>query len=110
MSILQAEQDALVPSTLERAILKAATPQTEPILRKKKGPKGPNPLSVKKKAPKHGAQEAKKVTKVVNTSQVGAVDAGSKRKRLDDAAEPARQPRPKRRRRHKCTPSLAESS
>jgi U3 small nucleolar RNA-associated protein 23 len=107
MSILQAEQNALVPSTLERAVLKAATPQAEPILRKKKGPKGPNPLSVKKKALKHGAQEAKKATKVVNTSQVEKVDAGSKRKRHDDAAEPAQQPRPKRRRRHRCTPSLA---
>ena len=107
ISILQVEQDALAPSISERAILKAATPQAEPILRKKKGPKSPNPLSVKKKAPKPASQEPNKRAKVINTARIETVDAGSKRKRHDDA-ESNSQPRPKRRRRHRPTSHLSE--
>jgi U3 small nucleolar RNA-associated protein 23 len=111
ISIFQAEQDALAPSTSERVVLQAAIPPTEPISRKKKRPKGPNPLSVKKKTTKHGVEEAKKGTKVVNTNQVEQVDVGSKRKRLDDAKAKdftSTAPRPKRTRRHRRTSQLSE--
>ena len=107
ISILQAEQEALAPSISERAILKAATPQAEPILRKKKGPKGPNPLSVKKKAPKSAAQEVKERAKVINTARIEMVETRSKRKRLD-GAESNSQPTPKRRRRRRPTSPPAE--
>jgi len=100
-----AERDALAPSTSERVVLKAAIPPTEPTLRKKR-PKGPNPLSVKKKAPKHGVEETKKRT----ANQVDQADVGSKRKRLDDAEDSAStRPRPKRKRRHTRTSQLSES-
>jgi len=100
----RAEQEALGPSTSEKAMLSAATPQVEPVVRKKKGPKGPNPLSVKKKAPKHAVQEARK-TRVAATPRVEKVEIGNKRKRMGghDAIGVSVEttPKPKRRRRHK---------
>jgi len=101
---LQAEQNALGPSISEKAMLNAVAPQAEPsIKRKRKGPKGPNPLSVKKKAPKHRIQEVKKTT-VAATAQVKKVEVGNKRKRQEtDGGDLSTEtePRPKRRRRHK---------
>ncbi|EIM83399.1 Fcf1-domain-containing protein [Stereum hirsutum FP-91666 SS1] len=44
-----AEQEALNPSTSEAARLRVSEPPQESPKKKKKGPKGPNPLSVKKK-------------------------------------------------------------
>ena len=101
----QVEQEALGPSTSEKAMLSAATPQVEPVVKRKKGPKGPNPLSVKKKAPpKHAVQETKK-TRVAATPRVEEVEIANKRKRLevDDGGGVSVEmtPRPKRRRRHK---------
>jgi U3 small nucleolar RNA-associated protein 23 len=103
---LQAEQNALGPSVSEKAMLNAVAPQAEPsIKRTRKGPKGPNPLSVKKKAPKHGIQEGTKTTVAV-AAQVKKVEAGNKRKRQRQETDGGdlsieTEPRPKRRRRHK---------
>lgn len=94
----RAEQDALAPSTSERAILNAATPQVERVPKKKRGPKGPNPLSVKKKARKHSDQEPKDT----NTTRGEEVEARRKRKRDEsDSNGEASSPRPKRTRRRK---------
>ncbi len=104
MESLQAEQNALGPSISEKAMLNAVAPQAEPsIKRKRKGPKGPNPLSVKKKALKHRIQEVKKTT-VATATQVKKVEAGNKRKQQEtDGVDLSieTEPRPKRRRRHK---------
>lgn len=101
----QAEQNALGPSISEKAMLNAVAPQAEPsIKRKKKGPKGPNPLSVKKKAPKHKIQETK--TSVAVTGQVKRVEVGNKRKRQETNGadlSTETEPRPKQRRRHKSS-------
>ena len=95
---LQAEQDALAPSTSEKAKLNAAAPQVEHVPKKKRGPKGPNPLSVKKKAQKHGVEEPKKAS----TTRGDQVDERGKRKRDEsDNDGEASSPRPKRRRRRK---------
>jgi len=95
----RAEQDALVPSTSERAILNAATPQVEHVPKKKRGPKGPNPLSVKKKKP--SVQEPKKAN-FASTAQGEQVEARGKRKRDEsDSNGEASLPRPKPRRRRK---------
>jgi hypothetical protein len=103
--ILQAEEDALGPSTSEKATLDAVTPQAEPVVKRKKRPKGPNPLSVKKKVPK---------TTVATATRVGKADVGSKRKRqeADDigGVSAGSQPKPKRRRRHKAPSRAAEGS
>lgn len=84
-------------------MLNAVAPQAEPsIKRKKKGPKGPNPLSVKKKAPKDRIQEAKKTT-VAAATEV-KVEAGNKRKRQETNGgdlSTETELRPKRKRRHK---------
>ena len=53
-----------------------ASAPAEPPRKKKKGPKGPNPLSVKKKKPKPGATVPKQ-------SADSVVQAGEKRKRHD---------------------------
>jgi len=85
-------------------MLNAVAPRAEPsIKRKKKGPKGPNPLSVKKKAPKHTIHEVKKTT-VAATAQVKRVETENKRRRQEtDAGDLSTEtePRPKRRRRHR---------
>jgi len=103
-SILQAEQDALGPSKSEKTTL-SVTPQVEPVVKRKKRPKGPNPLSVKKKAPKATVGAIPRVEKA---------DVGSKRKRqeADDVGgvSPDTQPKPKRRRRHKAASRPAEGS
>lgn len=99
---LQAEHDALGPSKSEKAILNAVTPPVE-VVKRKKRPKGPNPLSVKKKAPN---------ATVAATSRVEKADVGSKRKRQDThdigGVSVDTQAKPKRRRRHKSASRLAE--
>jgi U3 small nucleolar RNA-associated protein 23 len=94
---LQAEDDALGPSKSEKAALNAVTPQVEPVVKRKKRPKGPNPLSVKKKAPK---------ATLVATTRVEKSDVGSKRKRQEahdiGGVSVETQPKSKRRRRHKA--------
>ncbi|KAH9004393.1 Fcf1-domain-containing protein [Lactarius hatsudake] len=95
------EQDALVPSTSERAILNAATPQVEHVPKKKSDPKGPNPLSVKKKARKHIIQEPKKAS-LTGTAQDEEVEVRRKRKQDEsDSNDEESSSRPKRRRRRK---------
>jgi U3 small nucleolar RNA-associated protein 23 len=100
----QAEQNALGASITEKAMLNAVAPQAEPSIKRKKGPKGPNPLSVKKKAPKHRIQEIK--TTVAVAAQVKGFDAENKRKRREtDGGDLSTEtePRPKRRRRQKSS-------
>ncbi|KAF8507052.1 PIN domain-like protein [Russula emetica] len=63
----RAEHDALGPSKSEKVALNAVTPQVELVVKRKKRPKGPNPLSVKKKAS--------------NTTRVEKADVVGKRKR-----------------------------
>jgi U3 small nucleolar RNA-associated protein 23 len=86
-------------------MLNAVAPQPEPIAKKRKGPKGPNPLSVKKKAPNNRTREVKKTT-VAAAARVEKVDCGKKRKRHEadrsnGTVSLATESRPKRRRRHK---------
>lgn len=90
---LQAEQQSLAPSTSEIGKLKAAAPESQPVKKKKKGPKGPNPLSIKKKkvveppATKVKSEEPGKdklsgeVTKTVQSEKTG-----EKRKRQEGHA------------------------
>ncbi|KAH9082025.1 Fcf1-domain-containing protein [Lactarius deliciosus] len=75
------EQDALVPSTSERAILNAATPQVEHVPKKKSGPKGPNPLSVKKKARKHILRREEKGSRMNQTATDEESSSRPKRRR-----------------------------
>lgn len=100
---LQVEQNALGPSVSEKAMLNAVAPQPEPRVKKRKGPKGPNPLSVKKKTPKHRIQEGKK-TATAAAQDEKKVDAGKKRKRGEadggsGSVSVETESRPKRRRR-----------
>lgn len=101
---MQAEHDALAPSKSEKATLNAVTPQVEPVIKRKKRPKGPNPLSVKKKAPKVAFTAATRVEKAeVNKRNRQEVDD------IGDAPVDT-QPKPKRRRRHKPTSRPPDSS
>ena len=100
----QDEQNALGASITEKAMLNAVAPQAEPSIKRKKGPKGPNPLSVKKKAPKHRSKEIK--TTVAVAAQVNRVEVGNKRKRQEtDGADLSTETelKPKRRRRHRSS-------
>ena len=98
---IQTEQDALAPSTSEIAILNAATPQVEHVPKKKRGPKGPNPLSVKKKTQKHSVQVPKKAN-VASMARGEQVEAKGKRKRDEsDSNGETSSPGPKRRHRRK---------
>jgi U3 small nucleolar RNA-associated protein 23 len=96
----RSEQDALAPSTSERDILNAATPQVEHVPKKKRGPKGPNPLSVKKKTRKQTVQEPKKANFARSTVGEKAMVRG-KRKLAESDSDGASSPKPKRRRRRK---------
>jgi len=51
IAFLKVDEAALRPSESELAKLPASVQQTEPPKMRKRGPKGPNPLSVKKKKP-----------------------------------------------------------
>jgi U3 small nucleolar RNA-associated protein 23 len=97
----QAEQDALGPSTSERDILSAATPQVEHVPKKKRGPKGPNPLSVKKKTRKQSVQEPKKANFTRPAGDEQAEVRGKRKRDESDSNDEASSPKPKRRRRHK---------
>ena len=96
----QAEQDALGPSTSEKVILNAATPQVEHVPKKKRGPKGPNPLSVKKKTRKQTVQEPKKANFTTATGGE-QVETKGKRKWDDSESNGETSYKPKRRRGHK---------
>ncbi|KAI0651775.1 Fcf1-domain-containing protein [Trametes meyenii] len=72
------EEKILHPSAPETAALPAAA--EEPSRKKKKGPKGPNPLSVKKKKPKaEGTVRSKN-----KEGEDAKEQAGEKRKRVDE--------------------------
>ncbi|KAF5377531.1 hypothetical protein D9615_005249 [Tricholomella constricta] len=86
------EEKALHPSASDMTLVGPST-STEPPRKKKKGPKGPNPLSVKKKkqpnetsAPKHNG---KGKTKSVDPAPTPSLTAkvGEKRKREDDGSQ-----------------------
>lgn len=97
----QAEQDALGPSTSERDTLNAATLQVEHVPKKRRGPKAPNPLSVKKKIRKQSVQESKKA-KFTRPTGGEQVEARGKRKRDEsDSNGEASSPKLKRKRRRK---------
>ncbi|VDB99820.1 unnamed protein product [Peniophora sp. CBMAI 1063] len=76
-----AEANALGPSTSEAAQLKAVAPQASetPKPKKKKGPKGPNPLSVKKKK----ASEPTQAKRSALMPKRDAASTGEKRKSID---------------------------
>jgi U3 small nucleolar RNA-associated protein 23 len=88
-------------------MLNAVAPQPEPSVKKREGPKGPNPLSMKKKAPKNRIQEVSK-TNDVAAAQV-KVDRRKRKQQEEDNGSGnvnvsvVTEPRPKRRRRHKAT-------
>ncbi|KAH9835629.1 Fcf1-domain-containing protein [Rhodofomes roseus] len=75
-----AEEQVLHPSAPEIATLPSTSTPAEAPKRKMKGPKGPNPLSVKKKKPK---VDPSAPNKAANESEQG--HAGAKRTRGEDA-------------------------
>lgn len=77
----QAEQESLNPSTSEIARLRAAEPLSEPPIKKRKGPKGPNPLSVKKRKPAPSQLPAKNSGK--GKVEEGTAQAMKQAKSLD---------------------------
>ncbi|KAN0128365.1 Fcf1 domain containing protein [Lactarius tabidus] len=97
----RAEQDALGPPTSERDMLSAATPQVEHVPKKKRGPKGPNPLSVKKKTRKQSVQEPKKANFTRPAGDEQAEVRGKRKRDESDSNDEASSPKPKRRRRRK---------
>ncbi|TFY68347.1 hypothetical protein EVJ58_g1058 [Rhodofomes roseus] len=76
----KAEEQVLHPSAPEIATLPSTSTPAEAPKRKMKGPKGPNPLSVKKKKPK---ADPSAPNKAANESEQG--HAGAKRTRGEDA-------------------------
>jgi len=74
----KAEQRQMLPSASESAKVAQSKPAEEPPRKKRKGPKGPNPLSVKKKA-KQPSTPALKGATTEDTDK-----AGGKRKRAED--------------------------
>ncbi|PCH33571.1 Fcf1-domain-containing protein [Wolfiporia cocos MD-104 SS10] len=78
-----AEERALHPSAPELAKL-PSTAAAEPPKKKKKGPKGPNPLSVKKKK----AKVDQPTSKEKKSSKDEHVRVGEKRRRDEDTEEP----------------------
>ncbi|KAH9946692.1 PIN domain-like protein [Amylocystis lapponica] len=107
------EEEALHPSAPEKAGLPSAT-STEPTPKKKRGPKGPNPLSIKKKKAKADLPngQAKK------QDQPTQREVGQKRKReeTNDSAGADEQSfeggsgRKRRRRKQNGTSSLVQQS
>lgn len=84
--VSQMEEKTLHPSAPELASLPSTSTIVEPPRKKKKGPKGPNPLSVKKKKskPDQSASAPRK-------SGSQEMEAGAKRKR-DDVNEVGEHP------------------
>jgi U3 small nucleolar RNA-associated protein 23 len=78
----------LHPSAPDRALIAATKPIDEPVKRKRKVPKGPNPLSVKKKKPNLAASDARKGDQKVQRVAVARVTLnvkiGTKRRREED--------------------------
>ncbi|KAF7339900.1 rRNA-processing protein utp23 [Mycena venus] len=91
------EEQALHPTGSEKQSLAPST-SAEPPRKKKKGPKGPNPLSVKKKKVESKPPPAKDKGKAKEKPVAGARDAvvGDKRKRddTDDKETAARDEQP----------------
>ncbi|KAG6845979.1 hypothetical protein H0H87_011027 [Tephrocybe sp. NHM501043] len=78
------EEKALHPSASDLTLVGPST-STE-IPKKRKGPKGPNPLSVKKKKPTETGSITKGKAKgtMTNTTKLRTPSTGEKRKRDDD--------------------------
>ncbi|EKM60980.1 uncharacterized protein PHACADRAFT_247246 [Phanerochaete carnosa HHB-10118-sp] len=74
----KAEQQQMLPSALETAKVAQSKPAEEPPRKKRKGPKGPNPLSVKKKKVKRPPAPLPKRPATEDTDKVGG-----KRKRVE---------------------------
>ncbi|CCM00948.1 uncharacterized protein FIBRA_02995 [Fibroporia radiculosa] len=73
------EETALYPSTSEITALPSSVPAEQPR-KKKKGPKGPNPLSVKKKIVKSDPSSSLKRPRAPKPNES---EVGSKRKRME---------------------------
>ncbi|KAI0053296.1 hypothetical protein FA95DRAFT_1579438 [Auriscalpium vulgare] len=99
------EQDAMAPSTSESVKLQAGAPPPAEPLKKRKGPKGPNPLSVKKKKIAQDAPEKRKASSHADSLGRKAIsEVGLKRKREDESSPatlPQAQGGHKRKRRRK---------
>lgn len=112
VSCYKAEHQILLPSASEMARLQTTAPTEEPPRKKRKGPKGPNPLSVKKKKAVQPAASAPKAAPTKGNEKIS--HTGEKRKRPEhDAAEPthldeASKPGRKRKRRRKVANMAAE--
>lgn len=111
----QAEEQSLHATALDKE--HASTSATEPPRpKKKKGPKGPNPLSVKKKKVVPNIPQAKAVSQGDNE----VARAGTKRKRVEGDDEEgidsaptdisARQKKRKRKRKHKSATRNEDNS
>lgn len=79
--LVKADEVALLPARSELATLSPSVQQNEPPKRRKRGPKGPNPLSVKKK--KSAVPQP-----VDPKAKSNAVPTGSKRKHEDEQDDP----------------------
>lgn len=78
----QNEEAKLLPSTVAGPSNFNSTEPSEPLKKKRRGPKGPNPLSVKKKMVKEGRREPKNESKGKGKEET-TVEIGKKRKRDD---------------------------
>ncbi|KAG6911828.1 hypothetical protein DXG01_000075 [Tephrocybe rancida] len=81
------EEQTLHPSASDLTLVGSSTSVEPPPRKKKKGPKGPNPLSVKKKKPADGTTSAMKgKAKGANeyATKMPKPSAGEKRKRDED--------------------------
>ena len=78
----QNEEAKLLPSTVAGPSNSNSTEPSEPVKKKRRGPKGPNPLSVKKKVVKEGRREPKNESKGKGKEET-TVEIGKKRKRDD---------------------------
>lgn len=115
-AVIQAEQQTLLPSTSELKQITPTSEPSEPPRKKRKGPKGANPLSVKKKKAKTAEPLAKVRTTTAgpSSSRMEEADAqiGQKRKAKESEthSEVTEEGgvRKRKRRRKTATPHLAE--
>jgi U3 small nucleolar RNA-associated protein 23 len=105
---IQAEHQILLPSISEATQLAAvAPPSEEPPRKKRKGPKGPNPLSVKSKKTMPSEKAISKSASVRLTGKVA--NTGEKRKHVadDEVEDGGRNTGHKRKRRRKTAPAAS---
>jgi U3 small nucleolar RNA-associated protein 23 len=99
------EESALNPTSAPDLALIATSKPAPPVKKKRKGPKGPNPLSVLKKKPKPKLIPKSVVAEKGDAREQDAKmkKLGQKRTREDDESEPPDSRKRRKRRRRKNT-------